>query len=211
MAVQVLAGPVVPHRRSGVGVSGSDLHVAQVSVSVEHGREIGVAEYMRMCPRDLDAGGFGEVRRRRVAACRSIRAPRVFSRIGPRSRRPAARSMARPTAGGSGTRTTLVPLPHTRSTRWPCSSPRSAMSALWPRRSAGRAGRAWPPARNRMGSPTAGGGEQGLELQVREPQGRRLGGHRRAAHMLSGRMRQDAIENAGPVEPGRHREPPGHG
>ena len=37
--------------------------------------------------------------------------------------------MARPTAGGSGTRTTLVPLPHTRSTRWPCSSPRSAMSA----------------------------------------------------------------------------------
>ena len=43
-----------------------------------------------------------------------------------RSRRPVD---GRPTAGGSGTRTTLVPLPQTRSTRWPCSSPRSPMSA----------------------------------------------------------------------------------
>ncbi len=42
---------------------------------------------------------------------------------------PIARSMARPAAGGSGTRTTLVPLPDTRSTRRPCSSPRSAISA----------------------------------------------------------------------------------
>jgi TraM recognition site of TraD and TraG len=32
-------------------------------------------------------------------------------------------------AGGRGTRTILVPLPHTRSTRWPCSSRRSAMLA----------------------------------------------------------------------------------
>jgi hypothetical protein len=54
---------------------------------------------------------------RRVAACRSIRAPRVFSRIGPRTMEATARSMARPTAGGSGTRTILVPLPHTRRTR----------------------------------------------------------------------------------------------
>ena len=55
------------------------------------------------------------------------------------------------------------------------------------------------------------GGEQGLELQVREPQGGRFGGHRRAAYVLGGRMRQDAIKDAGPVEPGRHREPAGHG
>ena len=34
-----------------------------------------------------------------------------------------------PTAGGSGIRTIFVPFPHTRSTRCPCSSPRSAMSA----------------------------------------------------------------------------------
>ena len=32
--------------------------------------------------------------------------------------------------GWQRTWTTLVPLPHTRSTRWPCSSPRSAMRAL---------------------------------------------------------------------------------
>ena len=32
-----------------------------------------------------------------------------------------ARSMARPTDGGSGTRAALLPLPHTFRTRWPCS------------------------------------------------------------------------------------------
>jgi hypothetical protein len=35
--------------------------------------------------------------------------------------------MARPTAGGSGTKTILLPLPQTLRTRWPCSSPRSAL------------------------------------------------------------------------------------
>jgi hypothetical protein len=68
-------------------------------------------------------------RKRRVAAWRSIRPPRMLRRIGPLARSPTARSMARPTAGGSGINTTLVPLPHTRSTRWPCSSPRSVTSA----------------------------------------------------------------------------------
>ena len=48
----------------------------------------------------------------------------------PRRPPPMARSNARPTAGGSGMRTTLVPLPRTRRTRWTCSSPRSAMLAL---------------------------------------------------------------------------------
>jgi hypothetical protein len=119
--------------------------------------------------------------------------------------------MARPTAGGSGTRTTLVPLPHTRSTRWPCSSPRSAMSALV-------ASKIRKPSRPSIATSAiarirrlAGGCEQGLELQMGEPQGRRFGGHRRAAHVLGGRMLQYAIKDAGPVEPGRDREPPGHG
>src|SRR5437868_8251567 len=53
-------------------------------------------------------------RGRRVAAWRSIRAPRRLSRIGPLVRAPVARSIARPTAGGSGTKTTLLPLPHTQ-------------------------------------------------------------------------------------------------
>jgi hypothetical protein len=67
--------------------------------------------------------------RRRVAGCRSSRVPRPLSKTGPRTLEAAGRSMARPAAGGSGTRTVSVPLPHTRRTRWPCSAPRSAMSA----------------------------------------------------------------------------------
>lgn len=39
-------------------------------------------------------------RKRRVAACRSIRPPRWFRKSGPDSRSSTARSMARPTAGG---------------------------------------------------------------------------------------------------------------
>ena len=45
------------------------------------------------------------------------------------SRWSTARSMDRATAGGRGVSTTLPPLPRTRKTRWPCSSPRSSMSA----------------------------------------------------------------------------------
>jgi hypothetical protein len=41
-------------------VTGSDLHIAQVSASVEHGRDIGVTEHVRVRPGDLDAGGFGK-------------------------------------------------------------------------------------------------------------------------------------------------------
>ena len=40
---------------------GGDLHIAQVNASVEHGRDGRVAEHVRVCPGDLDAGGFGEM------------------------------------------------------------------------------------------------------------------------------------------------------
>jgi hypothetical protein len=59
--LQVLAGPVIPHRGARVGVTGGDLHVAQVSASVEHGRDIGLGAACADMPGDLDAGGFGEV------------------------------------------------------------------------------------------------------------------------------------------------------
>jgi hypothetical protein len=42
-------------------VTGGDLHVAQVSASVEHGGDVRVAEHVRVSPGDLDAGGLGEV------------------------------------------------------------------------------------------------------------------------------------------------------
>src|SRR6266487_1349253 len=41
VAVQVLAGPVIPHRGTRVGVAGGDLDVAQVHPRVEHGRDEG--------------------------------------------------------------------------------------------------------------------------------------------------------------------------
>jgi hypothetical protein len=118
VAVKILAGPVITHRRARIGVTGSDLDVAQVHPSIEHGRDerYGGAYVDEPMVVGMPAVSASR-RRRRVAAWRSIRAPRLLSRIGPRVRASVARSMARPTAGGSGTRTTLVPLPHTRSTR----------------------------------------------------------------------------------------------
>ena len=42
-------GPVIPHRGTGVGVTGGDLHVAQVSAGVEHGRDIGYLYCLGLC------------------------------------------------------------------------------------------------------------------------------------------------------------------
>ncbi|MGH7732932.1 MAG: hypothetical protein ACREOE_04305, partial [Gemmatimonadales bacterium] len=59
-AVQVLAGPVIPHRRAGISVAGGDLHVAQVSTSVDTGsqqRSNGVEWLLVM----LVPGGYSSV------------------------------------------------------------------------------------------------------------------------------------------------------
>src|SRR5690242_14562815 len=61
IAVQVLARSVVAHGGSRVGVPGSDLDVAEVDAGIEHGRDEGMPEHMRMGPGDLDAGGLSEV------------------------------------------------------------------------------------------------------------------------------------------------------
>ena len=39
MAVEVLAGTVITHRRAWIGVTGGDLNVPQVHSSIEHGRD----------------------------------------------------------------------------------------------------------------------------------------------------------------------------
>ena len=101
------------------------------------------------------------LRSRRAAAGgewqrRSIRTPRLLSRIGPPVPLPMDRSMARPAAGGSGIRTILEPCrtpaaPDGHAPRQDRRCPRR-----WPRRSAGRATRAWLPARSRTGSVTGG-------------------------------------------------------
>ena len=48
MAVEVVAGSVVAHGGAGIGVAGGDLHVAEVDAGVEHGRDVGVAEHVRV-------------------------------------------------------------------------------------------------------------------------------------------------------------------
>jgi hypothetical protein len=94
----------------------------------------------------------------------------VFRRIGPRALEPIARSIARPTAGGNATSTILVPLPHTQ---YPMTmllaeigdvraggleDPQAEQAEHCHQREVARV-RRFP-----------GGGEQGLELQVGEPQ-----------------------------------------
>jgi len=60
MTVEVLAGSVVPHRRARIGMAGSDLDVAQVHARVEHGRDKGMAEHVRVRPGDPHARGLGQ-------------------------------------------------------------------------------------------------------------------------------------------------------
>ena len=60
MAVQILARSVVAHRGARVGVTGSDLDMAQVDACVEHSGDEGVAEHVRVCPGGLDARACGE-------------------------------------------------------------------------------------------------------------------------------------------------------
>src|SRR5580692_1684079 len=60
VAVEVLAGSVIPHRGARIGVPGGDLDITQVDSRVEHGRDECVSEHVRVRLGDLDAGGLGE-------------------------------------------------------------------------------------------------------------------------------------------------------
>ena len=91
--------------------------------------------------------------------------------------------MARPTAGGSGTSTTLPP-----------ADPQDPVPVFLAQVADVRAGgledpQAQQPEHGHKGEVVpvgglAGCGEQGLELQVREPEGRRLSRHGRTADVL---------------------------
>jgi hypothetical protein len=116
----------------GLLLSGAGGHVGGedvVGVAVEVDRHEGMPQHMGVWPGDPQAcllretpqaAGGGMAVHPGTAAVEQDRAARPVGDSavdGPADRR------------GSGTRTILVPLPHTRSTRWPCSSPRSLMSA----------------------------------------------------------------------------------
>jgi hypothetical protein len=61
VTVEVLAGPVIPHRGARVSVAGSDLDVAQVNSSVEHGRDEGMTQHVRVQSGDPQPGVFREL------------------------------------------------------------------------------------------------------------------------------------------------------
>jgi len=60
VSVEVLSGPVVAHGGAGVGVAGSDLHIAQVDASVEHGGDESVPQHVWVYPRQVHTGSLGE-------------------------------------------------------------------------------------------------------------------------------------------------------
>src|SRR4051812_27514890 len=127
VSVEVLAGAVVAHGGAWVDVPGGDLYVAQVDADVEHGGDEGVPEHVWVHPRQLDAGLFGDPAEPAGGAV-------PVHPGGPAGQEDGSGGpfVDGPLDGaadgrGSGTSTTLSPLPRTRRTPWPCSSPRSSM------------------------------------------------------------------------------------
>ena len=211
MTVEVLAGSVIAHRGARVGVAGGDLHVAQVYASVEHGCNERVPEHMGMKPADPDSGclaeppeppGGGVAVHPRAVAVKQDRPGITVIRgavDGPADRR------------GQRDQDDLAALPADSQDPVPVFLAQIADVRA--------SGLEYPQAQQpehgnqRKVVPIgrlAGGGEQRLELQVREPQGRRLSRNGRPADVLSWRVLQDTIDDAGPVEPGGDGEPPGN-
>ena len=111
-------------------MTGGDLDIPEVDACVEHCGDEGVAEHVRVCPSGLDAGGFGK-----LAQPTGSRVPIHPGTMVVEQDRPVRAACDRPVDGpADGWRqrdqVDLGTLPHTRSTRWPCSSPRSVMSVL---------------------------------------------------------------------------------
>jgi hypothetical protein len=61
MSAQVLAGAVVAHRGAWIGVAGGDLYVAKADAGVQHGRDEGVAQHVRVHPRHPNSGRLSQV------------------------------------------------------------------------------------------------------------------------------------------------------
>jgi len=144
-----------------------------------------MAKHVRVCPGDLDAGGFGE-----VAQAAGGRVPVHPGAATVEQDRPAVPEPGCPVDGPAG--------------RWwqrdqgdpgaLAAHPQHPVAVLLAEIGDIRAGGLEDPQAQQAehghqrevarvrGLP--GGGEQGLELQVREPERGRFGGHGRAAHML---------------------------
>ena len=143
----------------------------------------------------------------RAGRCRSMLVPRVFTRIGPVLRPLTARSMARPTAGRNGIRTTWCPCRLSgardgrvfrrgrKCSRWWLRSPEAERSERDEREVA------WV---DRL----AAGGQHRFEYRCGESQGRRLRRHRWPPGVLGGRMVQNGVDDGSSVQAGDDKEPP---
>jgi hypothetical protein len=94
-----------------------DLDIPKVHAGIEHRRDEGMAKHMRVRSGDPYASGLSQVPQ--TMGCSMAVHPATTTVEQDRAGRTGADRLvnARPTAGGSGTRSTFVPLPHTRSTR----------------------------------------------------------------------------------------------
>ena len=140
-------GPALTHRGPRIGVAGGDLDVPEVYAGIKHRGDKRVAEQMRVRPRP-QPGGAGEAPQPtggRMPGHPGTAAAEQDRPVVPQAGCPVDRA-----AGGSGTWTTLLPLPRTRRTGVRSRRDHQC-SRQWLRRSASRAGRAWPPARSRKG------------------------------------------------------------
>ena len=126
--VEGLATPVVAHRRSRVGVTGRFLDVTQRYAGVQGGGDEGVSQGVRSDPL-ADLGSAGDAPHDPPSGVAVQPLPVASMKIGPSSRSPTARSIARATRGASGIVTSLPPLRTTVRVRWPRSWPSASMLA----------------------------------------------------------------------------------
>jgi hypothetical protein len=166
-------------------MAGGDLDIPEVDTSIEHGRDLAVTQHVGVCTGNPDASGLGELVQ---AAGGRVAVHPDATAI--EQDRPAHAVPDRPIDGPPDCwrqrhQDDLGALAAHGRTRWPCSSPRSAMSALV-------ASKIRKPSRPSIGYQRevipvrrlAGGGKQGFELQVGEPKGGRFGGDRGTADVL---------------------------
>ena len=156
VTVEVLAGTVVAHRGARVGMAAA-IWTSRRSTPASSMVVTNVWRSMCGCVRAIWTPAVpARRRRRRVAACRSIRVPRLLSRIGPAcGRRRHGRWPGRPLgAAGLGRPCCLCRRPAGPGARVPRQGRRCPRR--WTRRSAAPAARAWRPGRSRSGWRTGG-------------------------------------------------------
>src|SRR5215469_16888284 len=157
VAVEVLAGPVIPHRGSRIGVAGGDLDVAQVHARVEHGGDEGVAEHVRVRPGDRHASGLGEAPQAAGGGMAVHPRTAAIDQDGPAHAFADRRVDGPPDRGRQRDQDGLGALAaHAQHPVTVLVTPGLRCRRRSLRRSASPAGRAWPPARSHTGWLSAG-------------------------------------------------------